>query len=261
MVDFVKGIINLYILSDVIVDVSMLVMICNFGQMWGKDGKQKDIKVVMLESIYVCIYQEMINFCKINGVFDLIIMGSVLNVGLMVQKVEEYGFYDKIFEMIVDGIMCVVLVDGSVLMQYEVEIGDIWCVCQIKDVLICDWVKLVVICVCQFDILVIFWLDLECVYDCELCKKVELYFKDYDLIGFDISIMGYNEVICVSMECLICGKDIILVIGNVLCDYLIDLFLIMELGILVKMFFIVLLMVGGGMYEIGVGGLVFKYVQ
>lgn len=148
MVNLDKGIFNLYVLSDVIVDVLMLVMICNFGQMWGLDGKLYDIKVVILESIYVIIYQEVINFCKIYGVFDLIIMGIVFNVGLMVQKVEEYGFYDKMFEMEVDGIVQVVDQDGNVLIEYEVEEGDIWCMCQVKDVFIQDWVKLVVICVC-----------------------------------------------------------------------------------------------------------------
>nr|WP_132714072.1 NADP-dependent isocitrate dehydrogenase [Pseudomonas aeruginosa] len=261
MVDSVKGITNLHIPSDVIVDASMPAMIRNSGQMWGKDGKQKDTKAVMPESTYARIYQEMINFCKTNGAFDPTTMGSVPNVGLMAQKAEEYGSHDKTFEMTADGTMRVVLADGSVLMQHEVETGDIWRACQTKDAPIRDWVKLAVTRARQSDTPAIFWLDPERAHDRELRKKVELYLKDHDLTGLDISIMGYNEAIRVSMERLIRGKDTISVTGNVLRDYLTDLFPIMELGTSAKMLSIVPLMAGGGMYETGAGGSAPKHVQ
>ena len=215
----------------------------------GKDGKQKDTKAVMPESTYARIYQEMINFCKTNGAFDPTTMGSVPNVGLMAQKAEEYGSHDKTFEMTADGTMRVVLADGSVLMQHDVETGDIWRACQTKDAPIRDWVKLAVTRARQSDTPAIFWLDPERAHDRELRKKVELYLKDHDLTGLDISIMGYNEAIRVSMERLIRGKDTISVTGNVLRDYLTDLFPIMELGTSAKMLSIVPLMAGGGMYE------------
>ncbi len=261
MVDSVKGITNLHIPSDVIVDASMPAMIRNSGQMWGKDGKQKDTKAVMPESTYARIYQEMINFCKTNGAFDPTTMGSVPNVGLMAQKAEEYGSHDKTFEMTADGTMRVVLADGSVLMQHEVETGDIWRAYQTKDAPIRDWVKLAVTRARQSDTPAIFWLDPERAHDRELRKKVELYLKDHDLTGLDISIMGYNEAIRVSMERLIRGKDTISVTGNVLRDYLTDLFPIMELGTSAKMLSIVPLMAGGGMYETGAGGSAPKHVQ
>lgn len=261
MVNLDKGIINLYVLSDVIVDVLMLVMICDFGKMWNVEGKLQDIKVVILDCCYVGVYQVVIDDCKVYGVFDLVIMGLVFNVGLMVQKVEEYGLYDKIFQIVVDGVVKVIDDVGIVVFEYVVEVGDIWCMCQIKDVLIQDWVKFVVECVCLSSILVVFWLDVVCVYDVQVIVKVEQYLKDYDIIGLDICILLLVEVIVFLLDCICKGEDIILVIGNVLCDYLIDLFLIMELGISVKMLLIVLLMVGGGLFEIGVGGLVLKYVQ
>ena len=261
MVDSVKGITNLHIPSDVIVDASMPAMIRNSGQMWGKDGKQKDTKAVMPESTYARIYQEMINFCKTNGAFDPVTMGSVPNVGLMAQRAEEYGSHDKTFEMQADGIMRVVLADGTVLMQHPVEKGDIWRACQTKDAPIRDWVKLAVTRARQSDTPAIFWLDPERAHDRELQKKVETYLQDHDLAGLDIRMMGYNEAIRVSMERLIRGQDTISVTGNVLRDYLTDLFPIMELGTSAKMLSIVPLMAGGGMYETGAGGSAPKHVQ
>jgi isocitrate dehydrogenase len=261
MVDSVKGITNLHIPSDVIVDASMPAMIRSSGQMWGKDGKLKDTKAVMPESTYARIYQEMINFCKTNGAFDPTTMGSVPNVGLMAQKAEEYGSHDKTFEVAVDGTMRVVLADGTVLMQHEVEAGDIWRACQTKDAAIRDWVKLAVTRARQSNTPAIFWLDPERAHDRQLQKKVETYLQECDLSGLDIRLMGYNEAIRISMERLIRGQDTISVTGNVLRDYLTDLFPIMELGTSAKMLSIVPLMAGGGMYETGAGGSAPKHVQ
>jgi len=262
MVDSVKGVTNLHIPSDVIVDASMPAMIRNSGQMWGRDGKQKDTKAVMPESTYARIYQEMINFCKTNGAFDPTTMGSVPNVGLMAQKAEEYGSHDKTFEMAADGTMRVVdAATGEVLMQHEVEQGDIWRACQTKDAPIRDWVKLAVTRARQSDTPAIFWLDPERAHDMQLKAKVEEYLDEYDTDGLDIYIMGYNEAIRFSMERLIRGKDTISVTGNVLRDYLTDLFPIMELGTSAKMLSIVPLMAGGGMYETGAGGSAPKHVQ
>ena len=261
MVDSVKGITNLHIPSDVIVDASMPAMIRSSGQMWGKDGKLKDTKAVMPESTYARIYQEMINFCKTNGAFDPTTMGSVPNVGLMAQQAEEYGSHDKTFEVTADGTMRVVLADGTVLMQHEVEAGDIWRACQTKDAAIRDWVKLAVTRARQSKTPTIFWLDPERAHDLQLQKKVESYLQEYDLSGLDIRLMGYNEAIRISMERLIRGQDTISVTGNVLRDYLTDLFPIMELGTSAKMLSIVPLMAGGGMYETGAGGSAPKHVQ
>ncbi|MBR9882726.1 MAG: NADP-dependent isocitrate dehydrogenase [Oceanospirillales bacterium] len=262
MVDSVKGITNLHIPSDVIVDASMPAMIRNSGQMWGRDGKQKDTKAVMPESTYARIYQEMINFCKTNGAFDPTTMGTVPNVGLMAQKAEEYGSHDKTFEMKADGTMRVVnAATGEVLMQHEVEKGDIWRACQTKDAPIRDWVKLAVTRARQSDTPAIFWLDPERAHDMQLKAKVEAYLDEHDTEGLDIYIMGYNEAIRFSMERLIRGQDTISVTGNVLRDYLTDLFPIMELGTSAKMLSIVPLMAGGGMYETGAGGSAPKHVQ
>jgi isocitrate dehydrogenase len=261
MVDSVKGITNLHIPSDVIVDASMPAMIRNAGKMWGRDGKEKDTKAVMPESTYARIYQEMINFCKTNGSFDPRTMGSIPNVGLMAQKAEEYGSHDKTFEMSADGSMRVVLADGRVLMQHEVEKGDIWRACQTKDAPIRDWVKLAVTRARQSNTPAIFWLDPERAHDRELQKKVEACLKEHDLSGLDIRMLDYNQAIRVSMERLIRGLDTISVTGNVLRDYLTDLFPIMELGTSAKMLSIVPLMAGGGMYETGAGGSAPKHVQ
>ncbi|QEW06816.1 NADP-dependent isocitrate dehydrogenase [Nitrincola iocasae] len=262
MVDSVKGITNLHIPSDVIVDASMPAMIRNSGQMWGQDGKSKDTKAVMPESTYARIYQEMINFCKTEGAFDPTTMGTVPNVGLMAMKAEEYGSHDKTFEVQADGIMRIVnAADGSVIMQHEVEKGDIWRACQTKDAAIRDWVKLAVTRSRQSDTPAIFWLDKERAHDAELRKKVELYLKDHDTEGLDIRINSYIPAIRRTMERLIRGQDTISVTGNVLRDYLTDLFPIMELGTSAKMLSVVPMLAGGGMYETGAGGSAPKHVQ
>jgi len=261
MVDSVKGITNLHVPSDVIVDASMPAMIRNSGKMWGRDGKLKDTKAVMPESTYARIYQEMINFCRTNGAFDPTTMGTVPNVGLMAMKAEEYGSHDKTFEMQADGIMRVVKEDGTVLMQHEVEKGDIWRACQTKDEAVRDWVKLAVNRARQSETTAIFWLDAERAHDRELRKKVEVYLKDHDTSGLDLRVMGYNRAIRTTMERLIRGKDTISVTGNVLRDYLTDLFPIMELGTSAKMLSIVPMLAGGGMYETGAGGSAPKHVQ
>ncbi len=261
MVDSVKGITNLHIPSDVIVDASMPAMIRNSGQMWGRDGKTKDTKAVMPESTYARIYQEMINFCKTNGAFDPTTMGSVPNVGLMAMKAEEYGSHDKTYEIQEDGTMRVVDANGNVLMQHDVEKGDIWRACQTKDAAIRDWVKLAVTRSRQSETPAVFWLDQERAHDLELTKKVKEYLKEHDTEGLEIHIMSYNEAIRFSMERMIRGQDTISVTGNVLRDYLTDLFPIMELGTSAKMLSIVPMLAGGGMYETGAGGSAPKHVQ
>ncbi len=261
MVDSVKGITNLHIPSDVIVDASMPAMIRNSGQMWGRDGKQKDTKAVMPESTYARIYQEVINFCKTNGAFDPTTMGTVPNVGLMAMKAEEYGSHDKTFEVQADGVMRVVDAAGNVLMQHDVEKGDIWRACQTKDAAIRDWVKLAVTRSRQSNTPAVFWLDQERAHDLELTKKVKEYLKEHDTEGLEIHIMSYNEAIRFSMERMIRGLDTISVSGNVLRDYLTDLFPIMELGTSAKMLSIVPMLAGGGMYETGAGGSAPKHVQ
>ncbi|WP_027858002.1 NADP-dependent isocitrate dehydrogenase [Marinobacterium jannaschii] len=261
MVDSVRGITNLHVPSDVIVDASMPAMIRNSGKMWGQDGKLKDTKAVMPESTYARIYQEMINFCKTNGAFDPTTMGTVPNVGLMAQKAEEYGSHDKTYELPEDGTMRVVDAAGNVLMSHDVEKGDIWRACQTKDAPIRDWVKLGVTRARQSDTPAVFWLDAERAHDNELRKKVELYLQDHDLNGVEIHIMSYNEAIRFSMERMLRGKDTISVTGNVLRDYLTDLFPIMELGTSAKMLSIVPMLNGGGMYETGAGGSAPKHVQ
>jgi len=261
MVDSVKGITNLHVPSDVIVDASMPAMIRNGGKMWGPDGKAKDVKAVMPESTYSTIYQEMINFCKTNGAFDPTTMGSVPNVGLMAKKAEEYGSHDKTYELEADGTMRVVDADGAVLMQHEVKQGDIWRACQTKDEAIRDWVKLAVTRSRQSNTPAIFWLDRNRAHDIQLIKKVNTYLKDHDTEGLDIRIMTYVEAIRRSMERMIRGSDTISVTGNVLRDYLTDLFPIMELGTSAKMLSIVPMLKGGGMYETGAGGSAPKHVQ
>lgn len=261
MVDSVKGITNLHIPSDVIVDASMPAMIRNSGQMWGRDGKTKDTKAVMPESTYARIYQEVINFCKTNGAFDPTTMGTVPNVGLMAMKAEEYGSHDKTFEVQADGVMRVVDAAGNVLMQHNVEKGDIWRACQTKDPAIRDWVKLAVTRSRQSDTPAIFWLDQERAHDLELTKKVKEYLKEHDTEGLEIHIMSYDEAIRFTMERMIRGLDTISVTGNVLRDYLTDLFPIMELGTSAKMLSIVPMLAGGGMYETGAGGSAPKHVQ
>ncbi|MDO6563517.1 NADP-dependent isocitrate dehydrogenase [Amphritea sp. 1_MG-2023] len=261
MVDSVKGITNLHVPSDVIVDASMPAMIRNGGKMWGPDGKPKDTKAVMPESTYARIYQEMINFCKTNGAFDPTTMGTVPNVGLMARKAEEYGSHDKTFEIMADGVMRVVAADGTVLMQHEVEKGDIWRACQTKDDAVRDWVKLAVTRARQSGMPAVFWLDYKRAHDAELIKKVNLYLQDHDTDGLEISIKTYNQAIRYSMDRMIRGNDTISVTGNVLRDYLTDLFPIMELGTSAKMLSVVPMLKGGGMYETGAGGSAPKHVQ
>ena len=261
MVDSVKGISNLHVPSDVIVDASMPAMIRSSGQMWGPDGKLKDTKAVMPESTYARIYQEVINFCKTNGAFDPATLGTVPNVGLMAKKAEEYGSHDKTFEIASPGTMRVVDAAGTVLMEHSVAAGDIWRACQTKDVAVRDWVKLAVSRARLSDTPAVFWLDDERAHDRQLQLKVERYLQDHDTAGLDIRIMAYNEAIRLSMERMKRGLDTISVTGNVLRDYLTDLFPIIELGTSAKMLSIVPMLNGGGMYETGAGGSAPKHVQ
>ncbi len=262
MVDSDRGISNLHVPSDVIVDASMPAMIRQGGKMWGADGKLKDTKAVIPESTYATIYQEVINFCKTHGAFDPTTCGSVPNVGLMAQKAEEYGSHDKTFEMKGDGTMRIVRAeDNAVLLSHDVEQGDIWRMCQTKDLPIRDWVKLAVIRARNSNTPAVFWLDSERAHDAQLILKVKEYLKEHDLEGLDISILSPVEAIRFSMERMIRGKDTISVTGNVLRDYLTDLFPILELGTSAKMLSIVPLMAGGGMYETGAGGSAPKHVQ
>lgn len=261
MVDSDRGISNLHVPSDVIVDASMPAMIRNSGKMWGADGKLKDTKAVIPESTYATIYQEVINFCKTHGAFDPTTMGTVPNVGLMAQKAEEYGSHDKTFEMAADGTMRVVDESGKVLLQHEVEEGDIWRMCQTKDAPIQDWVKLAVKRARLSGMPAIFWLDPKRAHDRNLKEKVTRYLKDHDTEGLDIQIMSPIVAIRYTMERLLDGLDTISVTGNVLRDYLTDLFPIIELGTSAKMLSIVPLMNGGGMFETGAGGSAPKHVQ
>ncbi|WP_111493526.1 NADP-dependent isocitrate dehydrogenase [Marinobacter bohaiensis] len=261
MVDSVKGITNLHVPSDVIVDASMPAMIRNSGKMWARDGKLKDTKAVMPESTYATIYQEVINFCKTHGAFDPTKMGTVPNVGLMAQKAEEYGSHDKTFEIPEDGTVRIVDADGTVLTEHNVEKGDIWRACQTKDLPIRDWVKLAVNRARATGMPAVFWLDDERAHDAQLIKKVEAYLKDHDTDGLDIRIMSPVRAIRWTMERLIRGLDTISVTGNVLRDYLTDLFPILELGTSAKMLSIVPLLNGGGLYETGAGGSAPKHVQ
>ena len=261
MVDSDRGISNLHVPSDVIVDASMPAMIRNSGKMWGADGKLKDTKAVIPESTYATIYQEVINFCKTHGAFDPTTMGTVPNVGLMAKKAEEYGSHDKTFEMESDGTMRVVDDAGNVLMQHEVETGDIWRMCQTKDEAVRDWVKLAVKRARASNTPAIFWLDRGRAHDMQLRAKVQEYLKDHDTDGLDIRILSPVVAIRRTMERLIRGKDTISVTGNVLRDYLTDLFPILELGTSAKMLSVVPLMHGGGMFETGAGGSAPKHVQ
>lgn len=261
MVDSDKGISNLHVPSDVIVDASMPAMIRLGGKMWGTDGKLKDTKAVIPESTYATIYQEVINFCKHHDAFDPRTMGTVPNVGLMAQKAEEYGSHDKTFELEADGEVRVVNEDGTVLMSHEVEKGDIWRMCQTKDLPIRDWVKLAVNRARASGMPAVFWLDPERAHDAQMIRKVQTYLKDHDTEGLEIHIMSPDQAIRWTMERLIRGRDTISVTGNVLRDYLTDLFPILELGTSAKMLSIVPLMAGGGLFETGAGGSAPKHVQ
>ncbi|SPK74318.1 isocitrate dehydrogenase (plasmid) [Cupriavidus taiwanensis] len=262
MVDSAKGISNLHAPNDVIVDASMPAMIRIGGKMWGADGRPKDTKAVIPESTFARIYQEIINFCKTNGNFDPTTMGTVPNVGLMAQKAEEYGSHDKTFEIAEDGVANIVdLATGEVLLTQNVEAGDIWRMCQVKDAPIRDWVKLAVTRARNSGMPAVFWLDPYRPHEAELIKKVETYLKDYDTSGLDIQIMSQVRAMRYTLERVIRGLDTISVTGNILRDYLTDLFPIMELGTSAKMLSIVPLMAGGGMYETGAGGSAPKHVK
>ena len=262
MVDSAKGIDNFHSPNDVIVDASMPAMIRGGGKMWGADGKPYDCKAVMPESTFARIYQEMINFCKWNGNFDPKTMGTVPNVGLMAQKAEEYGSHDKTFEIPEAGIANITDLDtGEVLMTQNVEQGDIWRMCQVKDAPIRDWVKLAVTRARNSGMPAIFWLDPYRPHENELIKKVEKYLKEHDTDGLDIQIMSQVRAMRYTLERVARGLDTISVTGNILRDYLTDLFPIMELGTSAKMLSIVPLMAGGGMYETGAGGSAPKHVQ
>jgi isocitrate dehydrogenase len=262
MVDSAKGISNLHAPNDVIVDASMPAMIRIGGKMWGADGRPKDTKAVIPESTFARIYQEIINFCKTNGNFDPVTMGTVPNVGLMAQQAEEYGSHDKTFEVPEAGEARIVdIATGEVLLTQNVEEGDIWRMCQVKDAPIRDWVKLAVTRARNSGMPAIFWLDPYRPHEAEVIKKVETYLKDHDTTGLDIQIMSQVRAMRYTLERVIRGLDTISVTGNILRDYLTDLFPIMELGTSAKMLSIVPLMAGGGMYETGAGGSAPKHVK
>ena len=262
MVDSAKGITNFHSPNDVIVDASMPAMIRNGGKMWGADGRLKDVKAVMPESTFARIYQEMINFCKWHGNFDPKTMGTVPNVGLMAQQAEEYGSHDKTFEITEDGVANITdLETGEVLLSQDVEAGDIWRMCQVKDAAIRDWVKLAVTRARNSGMPVVFWLDSYRPHEAQLIRKVKMYLHEHDINGLDIQIMSQVRAMRYTLERVVRGLDTISATGNILRDYLTDLFPIMELGTSAKMLSVVPLMAGGGMYETGAGGSAPKHVQ
>lgn len=262
MVDSAKGITNFHSPSDVIVDASMPAMIRAGGKMYGADGRLKEVKAVIPESTFARIYQEIINFCKWHGAFDPRTMGTVPNVGLMAQQAEEYGSHDKTFEIPEDGVANITdLATGEVLLSQNVEKGDIWRMCQVKDAPIRDWVKLAVTRCRNSGMPAVFWLDPYRPHENELIKKVRAYLKEHDTNGLDIQIMSQVRAMRYTLERVMRGLDTISVTGNILRDYLTDLFPIMELGTSAKMLSIVPLMAGGGLYETGAGGSAPKHVQ
>ena len=262
MVDSAKGITNFHSPNDVIVDASMPAMIRAGGKMYDANGRLKEVKAVIPESTFARIYQEIINFCKWHGAFDPKTMGTVPNVGLMAQQAEEYGSHDKTFEIAEDGVANITdLATGEVLMSQNVEQGDIWRMCQVKDAPIRDWVKLAVTRARNSGMPAVFWLDPYRPHENELIKKVKTYLKDHDTTGLDIQIMSQVRAMRYTLERVKRGLDTISVTGNILRDYLTDLFPIMELGTSAKMLSIVPLMAGGGMYETGAGGSAPKHVQ
>lgn len=261
MVDSDKGITNLHVPSDVIVDASMPAMIRNGGQMWGPDGKLHDVNAVIPDSSYAALYDETIRFCKEHGAFDPTTMGTVPNIGLMAQKAEEYGSHDTTFQMPGKGKIQVIDADGNVLTEHAVKKDDIWRMNRVKDAPIQDWVKLAVTRARASGMPAVFWLDKNRAHHAALIEKVELYLKDHDTEGLEIHIMPIREATRFTLERLIAGKDTLSVTGNVLRDYLTDLFPILELGTSAKMLSIVPLMNGGGMFETGAGGSAPKHVQ
>ncbi|HCR96769.1 MULTISPECIES: NADP-dependent isocitrate dehydrogenase [Halomonas] len=261
MVNSHKGITNLHVPSDVIIDASMPAMIRDSGKMWGADDQLHDTKAVIPDRCYATIYQAVIEDCKKHGAFDPTTMGSVPNVGLMAQKAEEYGSHDKTFQIAADGTVVVTDENGNTLFSHDVEAGDIWRMCQTKDAPIQDWVKLAVTRARESGVPAIFWLDANRAHDAQLIKKVEAYLNDHDTNGLDIRILAPVDAMAVSLERIRKGEDTISVTGNVLRDYLTDLFPIMELGTSAKMLSIVPLMNGGGLFETGAGGSAPKHVQ
>ncbi len=261
MVNSDKGITNLHVPSDVIVDASMPAMIRDSGKMWNAEGQLQDTKAVIPDRCYATIYQAVIEDCKKHGAFDPTTMGSVPNVGLMAQKAEEYGSHDKTFQLAADGVVRVVDSKGNLVLQQEVEAGDIFRMCQAKDAPIQDWVKLAVNRARASNTPAIFWLDPQRAHDGVMIEKVQKYLKDHDTTGLDIRVLSPVEAMKVSLERIRAGKDTISVTGNVLRDYLTDLFPIMELGTSAKMLSIVPLMNNGGLFETGAGGSAPKHVQ
>jgi isocitrate dehydrogenase len=261
MVNSDKGITNLHVPSDIIIDASMPAMIRTSGEMWNAAGDTQDAKAVIPDSSYAAVYQEVIDFCKKHGAFDPTTMGSVSNVGLMAQKAEEYGSHDKTFEVPTDGVVRVVDHSGKVLMEHEVGAGDIWRACQTKDAPVRDWVGLAVRRARATGVPAIFWLDEARAHDAQLIAKVNAYLPKHDTKGLDMRIMAPAEATRFSLERMKDGKDTISVTGNVLRDYLTDLFPILEVGTSAKMLSIVPLMNGGGLFETGAGGSAPKHVQ
>jgi isocitrate dehydrogenase len=261
MVDSDRGITNLHVPSDVIIDASMPAAIRASGQMWNADGKQQDTNFVIPDRCYAGVYRETVNFCKKHGAFDPRTMGTVPNVGLMAQKAEEYGSHDKTFEIPVTGTVRVVDAEGRELFSHAVEQGDIWRACQVKDGPVRDWIRLAVSRARATGAPAVFWLDSARAHDAELIKKLELYLPEHDTEGLEIYLMSPEEATQFSLERAKAGADTISVTGNVLRDYLTDLFPILELGTSAKMLSIVPLMNGGGLFETGAGGSAPKHVQ
>jgi isocitrate dehydrogenase len=261
MVNSDKGITNLHVPSDIIIDASMPAMIRTSGQMWNAEGDQQDAKAVIPDSSYAGVYQEVIDFCQKHGAFDPTTMGSVSNVGLMAQKAEEYGSHDKTFEIPADGVVRVVDGSGKVLMEHEVGAGDIWRACQTKDAPVRDWVGLAVRRARATGVPAVFWLDQARAHDAQLIGKVNAYLPGHDTAGLDIRVMAPAEATRFSLERMKEGEDTVSVTGNVLRDYLTDLFPILEVGTSAKMLSIVPLMNGGGLFETGAGGSAPKHVQ
>ncbi|NYF21059.1 isocitrate dehydrogenase [Xanthomonas sp. JAI131] len=261
MVNSDKGITNLHVPSDVIVDASMPAMIRDSGKMWNAEGKLQDTKALIPDRCYAGVYQAVIEDCKRHGAFDPATMGSVPNVGLMAQKAEEYGSHDKTFQIAADGVVRVSDAGGKLLLEHAVEAGDIWRMCQVKDAPIQDWVKLAVSRARLSETPAVFWLDPQRAHDALMIQKVERYLQDHDTKGLDIRILSPVEATAFSLQRIRKGEDTISVTGNVLRDYLTDLFPIMELGTSAKMLSIVPLMAGGGLFETGAGGSAPKHVQ
>ncbi|MBG80419.1 MAG: isocitrate dehydrogenase (NADP(+)) [Phycisphaerae bacterium] len=261
MVDSDRGITNLHVPSDIIIDASMPAMLRQSGQMWNPSGKTQDAKAVIPDSSYAGLYQAVIDDCKANGAYDPTTMGSVSNVGLMAQKAEEYGSHDKTFEAPSAGVMRIVAANGDVLMEHEVEEGDIWRACQVKDAPIRDWVKLAVSRARATGAPAVFWLDKTRAHDSQLIAKLEAYLPEHDTEGLEFHVLSPVEATRFSLERIRKGQDTISVTGNVLRDYLTDLFPILEVGTSAKMLSIVPLMNGGGLFETGAGGSAPKHVQ